>query len=140
MALTCCVFSLQQCSIGFKLNLCMFFAVFVLSMCWTELTTNKNKKSKQSKINLCYPLHPVHKCTCQGNNSWKTAYGYKRASFIRTPWVAYIDPTCKWRLFSSLVGSFHVNSHVLSFNSRQYYVYVTDTRCKRVGTQCWMFW
>ncbi|KAL4218103.1 Phosphatidylserine synthase 2 [Mactra antiquata] len=22
---------------------------------------------------------------------------------------------------------------------RQFYVYVTDTRCKRVGTQCWMF-
>jgi len=23
---------------------------------------------------------------------------------------------------------------------RQYYIYVTDTRCKRVGMQCWMFW
>ena len=22
---------------------------------------------------------------------------------------------------------------------RQYYTYVTDTRCKRVGTQCWVF-
>lgn len=22
---------------------------------------------------------------------------------------------------------------------RQYYVYVTDTRCKRVGTQCWVY-
>lgn len=22
---------------------------------------------------------------------------------------------------------------------RQYYVYITDTRCKRVGTQCWVY-
>jgi len=23
---------------------------------------------------------------------------------------------------------------------RQYYSYVTDTQCTRVGTQCWLFW
>uniref|UniRef100_A0A8C1SBB0 Phosphatidylserine synthase n=1 Tax=Cyprinus carpio TaxID=7962 RepID=A0A8C1SBB0_CYPCA len=23
---------------------------------------------------------------------------------------------------------------------RQYYAYLTDTQCKRVGTQCWLFW
>lgn len=23
---------------------------------------------------------------------------------------------------------------------RQYYSYVTDPQCKRVGTQCWVFW
>ena len=23
---------------------------------------------------------------------------------------------------------------------RQYYSYVTDVQCKRVGTQCWVFW
>lgn len=22
---------------------------------------------------------------------------------------------------------------------RQYYIYITDTRCKRVGTQCWVY-
>lgn len=25
------------------------------------------------------------------------------------------------------------------YDSRQYYTYVTDTRCKRVGTQCWVY-
>ncbi len=29
-------------------------------------------------------------------------------------------------------------TYVLIQSYRQYYVYVTDTRCKRVGTQCWV--
>lgn len=28
---------------------------------------------------------------------------------------------------------------VFSFYFRQYYSYVTDTQCKRVGTQCWVY-
>lgn len=28
---------------------------------------------------------------------------------------------------------------IVSPSVRQYYVYITDTRCKRVGTQCWVY-
>lgn len=40
-------------------------------------------------------------------------------------------PLCLGRL--GLVGL------IVAPSVRQYYTYVTDTRCKRVGTQCWVF-
>ena len=33
-----------------------------------------------------------------------------------------------------------MQSSAFTHAHRQYYTYVTDTQCKRVGTQCWMFW
>ena len=40
-------------------------------------------------------------------------------------------PLCLGRL--ALIGL------IVAPSLRQYYTYVTDTRCKRVGTQCWVF-
>ncbi|XP_076349930.1 phosphatidylserine synthase-like isoform X2 [Tachypleus tridentatus] len=37
------------------------------------------------------------------------------------------------------VGRICLIGMVVAPTLRQYYSYVTDTRCKRVGTQCWMF-
>ncbi|UYV60293.1 PTDSS1 [Cordylochernes scorpioides] len=37
------------------------------------------------------------------------------------------------------VGRLVLIGLIVSPTLRQYYVYVTDTRCKRVGTQCWVF-
>ncbi len=46
---------------------------------------------------------------------------------------------CCWRLVSRRETTpFTFVTSPRTF--RQYYSYVTDTQCKRVGTQCWVFW
>lgn len=37
------------------------------------------------------------------------------------------------------LGRFALLVLVVAPSVRQYYTYITDTRCKRVGTQCWVF-
>jgi len=55
--------------------------------------------------------------------------------------VASYSSDCLWRLRLGKFGYLNIqnlkSNNFLTF--RQYYVYVTDTRCKRVGTQCWVY-
>ena len=34
---------------------------------------------------------------------------------------------------------FTLQTSIFLTSFRQYYAYLTDTQCKRVGTQCWVF-
>lgn len=50
----------------------------------------------------------------------------------------FVAPSVRWVVE---VDIFHL---ILEYNMRlrvrrQYYIYATDTRCKRVGTQCWVY-
>lgn len=38
-----------------------------------------------------------------------------------------------------ILGRIGLLGLIVAPSVRQYYTYVTDTRCKRVGTQCWVF-
>lgn len=56
----------------------------------------------------------------------------------------FVAPSVRYVLLLKILSRLKRKTQILtssshSFPYRQYYTYVTDTRCKRVGTQCWVY-
>lgn len=58
---------------------------------------------------------------------------------IRLTFIGLIvAPSVRW--VNSQFRFFNANCELMRlFYRRQYYIYVTDPRCKRLGTQCWVY-
>lgn len=51
----------------------------------------------------------------------------------------FTAPSIRLNFFFIVQNEFSLLILNFFFNFRQYYIYITDPRCKRVGTQCWVY-